>query len=252
MSGDTHIARSWLACDSGGCDVTYLVRTTGKRNAFLKEALESIKAQSVPCELVLVIDGPGREAALSSVRLQVPSYLPYVCIPSAAGSMPGAWNVGMDHVDGKYVCALDDDDVVYPHHAEVLRAALEKDESAGVAYGRVVMMRCDQNNKPLHERMEWGRPFTLEQLRRENRIPNHGAMTRTELMRKFPSEEEDGPCHDWATWLRLASSGVKFVSVDSRVAEYRVRSEDGSNGFGRGQMEEAAERVRRRWGVGAQ
>lgn len=242
-------------------EVTYIVRTTGARNAFLLEALLSVAGQSRPSRAVVILDGKpeARSEAFEAVTLVVAEASRHGLVAdfdeSGACSMPGAWNAGWKHVKSEYVGTLDDDDVLYAHHAEVLARELDAHPGVGVVHGRVAMYRCDKKtNQPQAKLHEWGRAFTPEELRAANRIPNHGAIARTETMRLacpagsfLPSDERDGPCCDYGWWLRLAKKGVVFRSVDELVAEYRIREHRDSNGFPWETMDHYTHQVRARW-----
>ena len=111
-----------------------LTRTTGRRTE-LARAIASVRAQSLDndlFELVLVNDGGPSVADLAAdageyfaVRL--------VEHPASVGKS-AAINSGFDLSRGRHVCILDDDDVYYSGHLEILQAAIEEHPDVQVLY----------------------------------------------------------------------------------------------------------------------
>jgi glycosyltransferase involved in cell wall biosynthesis len=111
-----------------------LMRTTGP-SPQLRRALASVAAQSVGpdlFEVVLINDGGPTVADLAAqagdgidVRL--------VEHQTRRGKS-GAINSGFDQSRGRYLCILDDDDLYYPTHLEVLRDAAGQDPGSAILY----------------------------------------------------------------------------------------------------------------------
>lgn len=97
-----------------------LTRTTGRRTE-LAAALDSVASQTLGpdrFELVLVNDGGPSVADLASdARQQIAVELVEHTAPVGKSA---AINAGFDASRGRYICILDDDDLFYPPHLEVL------------------------------------------------------------------------------------------------------------------------------------
>lgn len=157
-----------------------------ERFGLLREALDSVAAQTVqPAEHIVVVDHAKRGTA-------------------------DALNRALGAVSSEWVATLDDDDLLYPAHLEVL---LEASRFADVVYSH-----CDCDFS-----IHVNAPFDPVELRRANYIPAT-ALIRTDTLRAvggWPDQREQ----DWALWLRLLDAQARFVSVP-RVT-WRYRRHDG-------------------------
>jgi glycosyltransferase involved in cell wall biosynthesis len=111
-----------------------LMRTTGP-SPHLRRALASVVAQTVGPELfevVLINDGGPTVADLaaeagSGIDVRLVEH-------RTRRGKSGAINSGFDQSRGRYLCILDDDDLYYPTHLEVLRDAAEQDPGVAILY----------------------------------------------------------------------------------------------------------------------
>jgi LmbE family N-acetylglucosaminyl deacetylase len=103
--------------------VSVVVRTKD-RPALLNEALASISATGYPCEVIVVNDG-GSAGDVDSVVSKALSGNDRVRVIHHASSRgrSAAANAGAEKASGAFLCFLDDDDLFYPEHLEVLTAA---------------------------------------------------------------------------------------------------------------------------------
>jgi glycosyltransferase involved in cell wall biosynthesis len=106
---------------------------------FLKEAIESVLAQTYPdWELLLVDDGSSdgsSEIALSYASNQ-PSRIFYLAHEGHRNlGMSASRNLGIRHASGKYIAFLDADDYLLPARLETHVKLLEEYPSAGMLYG---------------------------------------------------------------------------------------------------------------------
>lgn len=96
-----------------GIDAAAIVPTTGRRPAFLRRALASVLAQSLPPrEILVVVDGA--EDQLADVRAQVEGLSCRVIAVGAARGAGAARNAGARVTRARYLCFLDDDDLWKP------------------------------------------------------------------------------------------------------------------------------------------
>lgn len=109
-----------------------IIIPTYNRAAFLKEALESVSAQTHPnWECIVVDDGSTDET--ESVVAQFEPRVQYVHQENAGPA--AARNHGIGVSDGEQILFLDSDDRLLPDALERLHAALDAEPSASVAYG---------------------------------------------------------------------------------------------------------------------
>jgi hypothetical protein len=110
-----------------------LTRTTGRTE--LAAAIDSIADQRIDrgeFELVLVNDGgPSISELATDARRRMSVEL--VEHPVSVGKS-AAINSGFDASRGRYLCILDDDDLFYPSHLEVLLESIKRDPEVEVRY----------------------------------------------------------------------------------------------------------------------
>lgn len=135
--------------------VSVIVRTKD-RPELLREAIESIRATGYPCEIVVVNDG-GAKPAVENVKL--------VHHEQSRGRSE-AGNAGVRAAGNAFVAFLDDDDVYYPEHLNVL--ASEKTP----AYTDAVSAFFKEGQREAHSRLRiFSHDFDRELLLIDNYIP---------------------------------------------------------------------------------
>jgi GT2 family glycosyltransferase len=110
--------------------VLLIIATLGQRPAFLAQTIESIRAQSVPVDLVIV--GP-----LENQNLREISEHQTIPLLPDPGSLPEAINLGATQIQDhhEFVNWLNDDDLLEPNTLHTLMKALDKHPKATVAFG---------------------------------------------------------------------------------------------------------------------
>lgn len=167
-------------------DVTVITATTGNRPQLLREAMDSVKAQTyAPADHLIAVDYQVR-----------------------GGHRPR--NLMASAVATEWLAVLDDDDLLYPNHLESLMAQ--------AANADVVYSWCDVEGDEHFDL--YNRPFDPELLRRSS-IVSHNAMVRTDLVLDLGGwPEEKG--YDWKLWVKALDAGARFVCVPERTWLYRL------------------------------
>lgn len=109
--------------------VLIAVPTLGRRPDYLEQALDSIRSQSVPADIVIVApDDPHITALAAHVGAAI--------VPDP-GSLPSAINAGIARATANhaYVNWLGDDDLLAPGSLEATSGLLDREPHAVVAYG---------------------------------------------------------------------------------------------------------------------
>lgn len=88
---------------------------------YLKQAIESIQAQSLPTDdFVLVCDGPlndGLDAIIATKQQEMGEILNIVRL-AKNGGLGNALNEGIKHCKNELVARMDSDDIAYPDRCE--------------------------------------------------------------------------------------------------------------------------------------
>jgi 2-polyprenyl-3-methyl-5-hydroxy-6-metoxy-1,4-benzoquinol methylase len=232
-AGDAE-ATDEAASEGGAPFLSVLVRTQGRRMATLAETLLSLAAQSCDDFEVLVLAHDVAEEQLSEISAMVgefhPGFASRVRVLSVAGGgRARPLNVGARRAQGRYLAALDDDDLVFAHWVETLRSGAE------AAPGRVVHIGVARQEveEPEEAPGAWGgeagayqvtsRPrcdyplgFDLLAHMRDNLTPNNGyAVPRSFVADMGHGYDESLPVfEDWDFLVRAASwCGVHSTRV---------------------------------------
>lgn len=190
-------------------DITVAIPTIPRRalgsappgESLLERAIDSVRAQTLPARIAVALDANGEGAAATRQR-------------------------ALDLVETEWVAFLDDDDIMYPNHLQVLHDLAEE---TGADY---VWSWFDGNNPfPQHR----GRQMDPEN-------PHHTTMTimvRTELakavgFRNHPDANEEWSGEDWQFILGCVAAGAKFAHTPVLTWHYSVHPGNTSGLPGRG------------------
>lgn len=168
--------------------ITIITATLPEREHLLREAMESVRQQTLqPADHLVGIDYQRRGGA--RVR-----------------------NLLASAVSTDWLHVLDDDDLLYPEHLEKLAAAS--------AEADIVYSWCHSEG----DRFDlYNRPFDPELLRSSS-IVSHNALVRTDLVLELGGWiEEKG--YDWKFWIRALDAGARFVCVPEQTWRYRLNTE---------------------------
>jgi glycosyltransferase involved in cell wall biosynthesis len=164
----------------------------------LAECMDSVKAQTLPAlEHLVAVDHDKRGP--SAIRNEL-----------------------LAQAKGTWIAVLDDDDLLYPNHLEVL----------STAKGDVRYTHCDVGGK------DWNpnRDFDADELRQRSYIPAT-CLIRTSLLRKIGGWREQSKCpsgfEDWDLYLRALDAGATFTCIPEVTWRYRFhggnRTDRGAN-----------------------
>lgn len=209
--------------------VSVITRTYQGRLGWLKEAITSVLNQTYPhIELVVIEDGSETaKELLESLKEQSKlSHLIYHSIPKAGRSVAG--NVGLSLARGDFFVFLDDDDLFFADHIEILSDALSKNKEMGATFSFAYCIPTEViTTEPLQYRIRayqhiYMRPFSRSALRTENYLP-----IQTVLFRRTLYEKNGGfdvtlnYLEDWDLWIRYSLKD-DFMLIEKTTSLYRV------------------------------
>jgi glycosyltransferase involved in cell wall biosynthesis len=209
--------------------VSVLVRTMPGCGGRLKEAVASIAAQTYQAiHLVVVEDGGNTaQAQLDAVkatgRFNEVTYMP---LPKSGRCMAG--NAALAAAKGELVCFLDDDDLFYADHLEVLVNAWSENPELGAVYGLAYEVRTEIISqepwvyKDLVHSLMFRQPFSRTLLWHHNFMPIQTVLFQRKLYETYGGfDPELDNLEDWNLWVRY-SLKHDFLMVPKVTSLYRV------------------------------
>ena len=207
--------------------VSILIRTVD-RGAWLAQALETVAQQTWPnIEAVVIEDGPARsEAVVDRFRDRLQIHY------QATGERVGrarAGNLALANARGEWLNFLDDDDVLFADHVEVLVEAATRARTKG-AYALAWEARTTIHDREHAVFDEVARttvhrqPFDRLKLWHHNYLPIQAVLFHRDLYREHGGFAEDmDQLEDWNLWTRYTLD-ADFVMVEKTTSKYRVPS----------------------------
>jgi glycosyltransferase involved in cell wall biosynthesis len=190
-------------------DVSVVI-ATHNRALLVKEAIDSVLAQTQPPREVIVVDDgssdPTRET-LASYGNRIRAF------HQKQGGASAARNFGMSRAEGEWIAFLDDDDVWLPSKLEQQVKLLEQDRRLGLVYCSDYTV--DDHLRILHSRVAApaNRGDVFERLLIRNFIFTSCVVARRDaIQRAGYMDLEFRFAQDWDLWLKIAAHApVDFV-----------------------------------------
>ena len=210
--------------------VSIITRTYRGRGRYLREAILSVARQTYPnIEHIIVEDGGSEmQALVDEMRPQVRQNLVHYGQPKCGRSATG--NHGLAQANGRWCMFLDDDDLLFADHVEVLVNAILAEEGARASYSLAWEVPTDNSRIADGEYSEvnYMVPTVLRQeydyavLRHHNYLPIQAVLFERSLYQERGGFEEDmDALEDWTLWVRYAH-GNHFVHVPKLTSLYRT------------------------------
>jgi glycosyltransferase involved in cell wall biosynthesis len=216
-----------------------VVIPTHNRASLLREAIESVLAQTYPDFTLLVADNASTDETQELVGGYDDERVTYIRRPQNVGLF-GNFDDSLRHVETQYAAILCDDDVLRPEFLHATVEVLDREARAGLVHtafdvldrdGRVVEQAADWTYGLAKDTVETGAEFLAESMRWGCRVCLSAALIRRAAIPAKPFEESDMPAIDFGLWLRLALAwDVAYLARP--LAGYRVHGAAVSAGLG--------------------
>ncbi len=205
--------------------VSIMIRTVD-RGAWLEQALESVANQTWPnVEVVVIEDGPPTSQDVID-RFRGRLAVRYRATGRKVGRAR-AGNLALADARGEWLNFLDDDDVLFADHVEVLMEAVERSAAKGayaLSWETCIEItdreRAEYSEITHHTRHR--QPFDRMILWHHNFLPIQAVLFHRSLYDRHGGFAEDmDQLEDWNLWTRYTLD-EDFVFVDKTTSKYRV------------------------------
>ena len=215
--------------------VSIVVRTYKGREALLRQALLSIFNQTYGNVEVIVVEDGGQSMAPLIERVYGRMNIKYFGLEKVGRSAAG--NYGLSKASGAYCMFLDDDDLLFADHVEILVSALNRNEDCAAAYSLTFEMPTlfEGNTKSSYKEKDYRslkgycQEFDYQVLLDHNYFPIQSVLFRRSLYSERGGFDESLTyLEDWNLWLRYAY-GNRFIYVPKITSLYRVPAAAGES-----------------------
>lgn len=199
-----------------------ILRTQGRRQALLAEALGSVASQAKPVTAFVVVHGDaGQLQAVREAILGVHDDVRLLLAPDTSRQRGYPLNVALDDIYRSsdpyaYLFFLDDDDRVYPRFCSKVIAAFQRHPGADVVYAG------SNRRAPGHEPEPGYAPLPIACLLFENFLPINAYAIRLSAVREQRPyfDEMLEVLEDWNFLHRLLALRLRFLPVYETLSEF--------------------------------
>jgi GT2 family glycosyltransferase len=210
--------------------VSIITRTYAGRSTYLQQAIICVANQTYPnIEHIVVEDGGNTHEVLCQHAIQTLNpRLKYLHMAKVGRCVAG--NGALEAAKGRYCLFLDDDDLLFADHVEVLCAALINKPLAVGAYSPAMEIHTDIVDKETGKYMETqysfpaglSQEYSFEKLRQHNYIAIQSILFDRQLyVERGGFDTNLDYLEDWNLWVRYGWNNT-FVYVPKLTSMYRV------------------------------
>ncbi len=189
---------------------------TYNRSRMLREALESVRHQTVKDVEVIVVDDGSTDDTPHVVR----GFQGVIYLTQTNQGVAAARNRGIRAAHGRYIAFLDSDDMWLPHKLEHQLDYLHNHPEAGLLYGRMWSYAVETPRQRRLDPPKVARNFD-ELLNGPNAVTSSTVIVRRECFETVGLFNPNLPAsEDHELWLRIARR-FPIAFLDEPLAEYR-------------------------------
>lgn len=197
---------------------TVVIIRCHQQGRFLREAVDSVNAQTLVPGLIVVVDDGSTDETADVLASLADNLVPIsTVVRSPARGAVASLNDGVAAAEGcDLLCPLDADDRLSPRFLELTSAALTDHPEADIAYGEVRAFGAESWIEP-------AAPFELDHLMVGNYVPITALLRRRvyDELGPFDDRFDRTGFEDWEYWTRAATAGIRGVPVEGCWLEYR-------------------------------
>ena len=202
-----------------------VITLSHNRPDFLKEAIESIKQQTLTDWEMIIIDDFSTDAGVVPV-LEEASKDPRIQTFQAnydVNNISVLWNKALDISRGKYICFLDDDNKKRPEFMSKMSTYLDEhpEHDAVACYNGIVQFSGSQMGG-VNAVFDQPKSMTKDNITQNNHVDSGIMMIRRELIQKIGwLDERLLTEEDWDYVIRIMKESNGFGVIHEILAEYR-------------------------------
>lgn len=238
-------------------DVSVVVPTYRREDLVGQAVRSALAQQGVVVEVIVMDDAPGATAR-SAVASIGDARITYVARSEPSGGRPArVRNDGAHRARGRYVCFLDDDDLLEPGALAMFVKSLDARPDVGMAFGVVTPFGDNAARLLDHEayfrnaahrasRIMGRRKFAANQVYCDTVLINSACIARRSVFEQVGGfDEHIAVCEDADLWARMALAS-DFIFLNHPVVRYRTGAASIMNGLARNdpRLPESYRRIR--------
>lgn len=216
---------------SGKSDTQYSVLMSvyhKEKPEYLKQAIESIQAQTLPTDdFVLVCDGPlmpELDSVIEAKQVEMGQVLQVIRLPQNGG-LGHALNEGLKHCKNELVARMDSDDIAYPDRCEKQAAVFRTRPEISICSGIVEEFTTtpdviDARRVPPETQAE-----ILEFAKKRNPFNHPCVMYRKSAVEAVGSYQDFYLLEDYYLWLRMLMAGYQGYNLQEPLLHMRAGSD---------------------------
>lgn len=199
-----------------------------EKPAYLKQAIESIQAQTLPTDdFVLICDGPlvtELDAVIAVKQLEMGAALKVVRL-AKNGGLGSALNEGIMHCRNELIARMDSDDVAYPTRCEKQIAVFNAHPEVSICSGIVEEFATDPNTVDTRRVPPETNAEIVEFAKKRNPFNHPCVMYKKSAVEAVGSYQDFYLLEDYYLWLRMLMAGYQGYNIQEPLLHMRAGSD---------------------------
>ena len=194
---------------------------------YLKQAIESIQAQTLPTEdFVLVCDGPlgdELEAVIEAKQQEMGTVLKVVRLEKNGG-LGNALNVGIKHCKKELIARMDSDDIAYPERCEKQLVVFNKYRDVSICSGTVEEFTSNPDIVDARRILPETNSEIVEFAKTRSPFNHPCVMYKKATVEAVGSYQDFYLLEDYYLWVRMLMAGYQGYNLQEPLLHMRAGS----------------------------